>query len=507
MEARMLRMDEFNKIRKEFFTNQKSVYGIAKEYNRSWETINNIIKIPEHLIEARGKRTKKNHVVTPEVNRIIHELLEFEVLNKVPKKQRFSAKFIFKKVKEECNYKGSAKRIRTIVAIARKEFKTTNPKTFLELDFELGHYLQVDHGEVELKINGHQIIGYLFVGSVPGAVLRYCQFYPTKAAESWGAFHENCFLYFGGVFPNCTYDNDSVLRKNKGDESEETKFAIELRTHYDFNSIYCNRASGNEKGAVENGVGFCRRNFLAGIQSFDSFEQLNISLKNQCDDLLMSEKHYISGKPLSEYLETVKKNLRPFNQGRRWGRYEDFTVNKFQQFTYQDHAYSVPERFVGSSINAYITSDRVTVHDGDTVITDHSRKFLTGEDSILLDHYLEQLSRKPAAIPFSKAIKNEDFNSSLLTFWDRLKNKHGEKEGNIQFVMTLMLKRRSSEEDFQFAIDMALSCAAISHDGAKSILHQIQIEQVRSMEDYPTLLADEHFNMNQYYELQEVLLD
>ncbi len=500
-------MDEFNKIRKEFFTNQKSVYEIAKEYRRSWVTVSKIIKIPEHLIEARGKRTKANHVITPEVNKKIHELLEFEVLHRVPKKQRFTAKFIFKKVKEECDYKGSAKRIRTIVAIARREFKTTKPKSFLELDFEIGQYLQVDHGEVELKINGHQIIGYLFVGSVPGAVLRYCQFYPTKASESWGAFHEKCFQYFGGVFPNCTYDNDSVLKKNKGEKSEETKFAIELRTHYNFHSIYCNRASGNEKGAVENGVGFCRRNFLAGIQSFDSFEQLNIYLKDQGDELLTSEEHYISGKPLSEYLEIVKKNLSPFNPGRRWGRYEDLAVNKFQQFTYQDHAYSVPERFVGSNIKAYITSDRVTVYDGDATITDHPRKFLIGEDSILLDHYLEQLSRKPTAIPFSKAMKNENFNSSLLTFWDRLKNKHGEKEGNVQFVMTLMLKRTSSSEDFQFAIDMALSCAAISHDGAKSILHQIQIEQVRTMEDYPTLLSDEQFNMNQYYELQEVQLD
>ena len=34
----MLRMDEFNKIRKEFHINKKSVYQIAREYNRSWRT-------------------------------------------------------------------------------------------------------------------------------------------------------------------------------------------------------------------------------------------------------------------------------------------------------------------------------------------------------------------------------------------------------------------------------------------------------------------------------------
>jgi hypothetical protein len=58
----MLRMDEFNKIRKEFFINQKSVYQIAQEYRRSWATVSNILKIPEHQIELRGKRKKKNFV-------------------------------------------------------------------------------------------------------------------------------------------------------------------------------------------------------------------------------------------------------------------------------------------------------------------------------------------------------------------------------------------------------------------------------------------------------------
>ncbi len=47
----MLRMDEFNKVRKEFFVNKKSIYKIAQEYNRSWATINSIVIIPEHKVE------------------------------------------------------------------------------------------------------------------------------------------------------------------------------------------------------------------------------------------------------------------------------------------------------------------------------------------------------------------------------------------------------------------------------------------------------------------------
>lgn len=500
----MLRMDEFNKIRKEFFVNKRSVYEIAREYKRSWATISKIIKIPDHKIELRGKRSKKKHVITPEVLCKINEFLEFEVSHKVPKKQRFTAKFIFKKVKEECNYTGSSKRIRTVVAEARREFKNTNANTFLNLDFEMGHYLQVDHGEVELIINGHKIIGYLFVGSVPGAVLRFCQFYPTKASEAWGAFHEECFQYFGGVFSNSIYDNDSVLKINK--TGDETKFALELQMHYGFKAIYCSKASGWEKGAVENGVGYCRRNFLAGLPEFSSTNELNSYLRNQCDSLLATE-HYISKKPLREYLERIKKHLLPINPGRLWGRFEDFSINNFQQFTFQDHAYSTPERFVGSKIKAHITVDKIYVYNGDQLIATHPRKFLTGEDSLLLDHYLEQLERKPGAISHARVMKNEEFTSSLLKYWGKLKEKHGEKEGNVQFIMTLKLKRQSSAVDFEFAVELAMSYEAILYDGVKSILNQIQIEQVRTIEDHPTLLSEDHFNMDQYYELQGGQLD
>jgi transposase len=504
MEARMLRMDEFNKIRKEFLINKKSIYKIAQEYNRSWATVASIINIPEHKVEMRGKRSKKNYVITPEVLCKINELIEFEVTHKVSKKQRFTAKCIFKKVKEECHYTGSAKRIRTIVAIARKEFKSNNAATFLNLDFEIGKYLQVDHGEVELIINGYKFIGYLFVGSVPGAVLRYCQFYPTKAAEAWGAFHEDCFQYFGGVFSNAIYDNDSVLKINK--TGDETKFALELQIHYGFKSIYCTKAAGWEKGAVENGVGYCRRNFLAGLPEFSSLDELNIYLVEQCDALLETA-HYISKKPLSDYMETVKKNLLPLNPGRQWGRYEDFIVNNFQQFTYQDHAYSVPESFVGAKVKAHITVDGVVVYDGDKQIALHPRKFFIGEDSLLLDHYLNQLVRKPGAIPHARVMKSELFTSTLVKYWGKLKDKHGEKDGNLQFVTTLILKRQSSSEDFEMAVALAMSYEAISYDGVKSILHQIQIEQVRSIEDHPTLLSEDHFNMDQYYDLQGVQLD
>ena len=46
-----------------------------------------------------------------------------------------------------------------------------------------------------------------------------------------------------------------------------------------FEAIFCNKAAGWEKGSVENGVGYCRRNYLPGLPSFETINSLNNYLK------------------------------------------------------------------------------------------------------------------------------------------------------------------------------------------------------------------------------------
>jgi len=497
-------MDEFNKIKKEYFKNQKSIYQIAKEYNRSWDTIDRIIKMPDHLIELRGKRNKLPLVITSEVYNKIAEIITFESTHKVSKKQRFTAKYIYQKLKDECDYKGSSRRIRSIVAKVRKELKTDASKSFLQLDFELGHYLQVDHGEVDLKIKGIRLKGYLFVASVPGASIRYCQFYPVKSSESWGDFHESIFKYFGGVFKHLNYDNDSVLKNNQLDI--ETTFALELQSHYGFEAIYCNKASGHEKGAVENSVGYCRRNFLAGLMEFDSLGAINGYLENQCNKQ-WEEVHHLCQKPLKDYLSIINMQLLPYVPHSPWGRWIDLKVNSQQTLSFQDHKYSVPEKFVGCLLKVHASVFKIYIYDGMSLITEHERKYLPGEDSLILDHYLDQLEKKPTAIAHAKVIKDHPFEAHLTTFWGLLKIKHGEKLGNQEFIKVLLLKRQSSAHDFECAIKLALSYQAINSDGVKSIIHQLQIHQVRSLEIANPLMKEEHFNINSYQELQETPYD
>ncbi len=57
---------------------------------------------------------------------------------------------------------------------------------------------------------------------------------------------------------------------------------MKLCSHYLYVPEFCNIASGNEKGRVENLIGTIRRNFFSPIPEFESLDDLNSSLLSFC---------------------------------------------------------------------------------------------------------------------------------------------------------------------------------------------------------------------------------
>ena len=133
-------------------------------------------------------------------------------------------------------------------------------------------------------------------------------------------FHERCFRFYKGIFSRIIYDNDTVLIKDssKG-QHVETSFSLALCEHYGFISEYCNPASGNEKGSVENAVGFCRRNYLPGCPSYDNFDIVNEYLDQQCLDEIANSALSRNGESAQTILADVEINLKPLLTGKKVG--------------------------------------------------------------------------------------------------------------------------------------------------------------------------------------------
>ena len=79
------------------------------------------------------------------------------------------------------------------------------------------------------------------------------------------------------MFRGLRYDNlkSAVKKILRGYQREETERLIAFRSHWGFQSEFCNPARGNEKGGVEGEGGYFRRNHLVPVPRVESLDELN----------------------------------------------------------------------------------------------------------------------------------------------------------------------------------------------------------------------------------------
>lgn len=467
-------MDEVNKIRKSFFTQGENKHQIAQDFTRSWATVDTVIKTPQEELLNRGKRPgRKRVVITAEVEKAINEIFDIEDALKVKKKQQHTSQCIYDQLVAKDIYKGKPRALRYAVNSIRKQRAQSRQTSYLPLKFALGSTIQVDHGEVEIILNNQRVTGYLFVASVPGSSISYTQFFPLKSMEAWGEFHERMFLFFKGIFPTVIYDNDSVLVKEIiGSDRKQTGFSHSLEEHYGFKSRFCNKGSGNEKGSVENAVGYCRRNYLSGIQEFAGLMAVNKYLESKCQSSL-DRTHYKTGVTLSSLYLEISDKLEPMTSAKSWVKWEDARVDPYQTVSVKKHKYSVPKGYVSSSVRLAIGFDQINIFHDHKLITSHPRQFIQGSDSLSLDHYLDQLKIKPGALWDCKAVQSHDFEEELMILWDRLKNRLKSRTANKEFINILMLRRSCSQDLFITAVGLGLEFGAVEYSSISNILLQL----------------------------------
>jgi len=475
-------MDEINKIRKAYFSKGETKNEIAKQFKRSWNTIDTIVETDRDQLSTRRKRSgRKATVATEAVRNEIRKILQEEERLKVKKKQRRKAAFFYKDLTRRGLYKGCERRMRDLVRLIRQELNVSQSKSYLPLSFDIGSVVQIDHGEADCLIAGERIRVYLFVAGLPGTCLRYCRLYPVKAGEAWGDFHERTFGFFGGVFAQVIYDNDSVLVKRVvGSEHHQTDFSHGLEEHYGFHSRFCSVGAGNEKGAVENAVGFCRRNYLPGLPSFSDWTAVNDVLEGRCRKDIAEGRHYRSAEPLKDVLIQSQAKLLPLLPERTWVKWVQRDVNPQQLITHDTHRYSVPERYVGSTLRVGVGVFTIAIYQEHEVVAEHCRQYMKGADSLFLEHYLPQLVKKPGALWDCAAIKEHVFEPDVLQLWERLSLRFDTREANTEFIKTLLLRRTYGTENLLTAIGLALEYGSVEYAGIVNVLQQLRSDSMPS---------------------------
>ncbi len=107
--------------------------------------------------------------------------------------------------------------------------------------------------------------------------------------------------------------------------------------------------------------------------------------------------------------------------------------------------YSVPARLAGRRLSVRLTAGEVEVLDGSSVVARHQRSLHRGAEVLVLDHYLEVLSRKPGALPGARALAQARANGTFApqhdAFWAAARQQLGDSGGTKALIEVLLTHR------------------------------------------------------------------
>jgi transposase len=208
-----------------------------------------------------------------------------------PRKQRHTARRVWQRLLDEHGAVVAESTIRHMVRELKVEIGLDRRLVTVPQTHEAGRDAEVDFGEFIAVIDGERLQLHMFVMrlSHSGRAVHIAS--GNVGSEAFLDGHVRAFEEFGGVpTGQIRYDNlkPAVLRVLLGRERLENPKFIALRSHYGFDSFFCEPgvAGAHEKGGVEGEIGRFRRRHLTPVPRAASLAELNaiIAAADRADD-------------------------------------------------------------------------------------------------------------------------------------------------------------------------------------------------------------------------------
>lgn len=391
------------------------------------------------------------------------------------KKYRRTAKRMYTElISETYGYEGSYASVWRCLKDVRAKINQEPAEVFIPLDFCPGAAAQFDWGEVKAVIGG-QVTG-LDLGVLQLCYSRnsYGRAYPNQKQELLFDIHRRAFEYFGGVPRRVIYDNlkTAVKKVLKGNHRNLQERFVEFSSLYLYEADFCNPARGNEKGRIENLIGFIRENFFVPIPKFATLEALNDRLVSFLISVCRTKRH--AGHPDKtryEVFEEEKGSLIPLPaHGYECCRVTHAAVTSYSTIHFETNQYSVPGEYVGKTVQVKGYAEDVGISFHGAEIARHPRLYGVKQQSLNPYHYLDALSRKPRAFADGLPFKAWPLPGVFETYRRMLKEKF--EDGDRYFVKTLLLVKEWPILEVAESIRQAIAANALGDSYVLTILRR-----------------------------------
>jgi len=472
----MIKMQDYEHIRRCYFRYKHSIRKISRDTGICRPTIRKAIEGEEPKYKL--KKHKHKPVIGPYVEIIKEWLIKDK---KVKEKQRHTAKRIHDRLVKEHKFKGGESTVRKLVKELKQELGLVHKEAFIPSDPDKRHGAEVDWGQASLILKGQEVCCHMFCMRSKYSGKIFVKLYPVEVQECFFDGHTEAFIYFGGVFDTIVYDNltTAVKKVLRGREREEQAAFISFKAHYCFESVFCNRSRGNEKGGVEGLVGYARRNFLTPIPQCQSYEEVNNHLLEECDARDQTKTHGQQLK-IGELFDKEKGSLiaftKPYNNYRL---IFNVLVDKFLTVQLATNRYSVPHEYVGANVNIELGLQDIRIIYKNKVIAEHPREFKKRQWILNPWHYMEVLKRKTRAFEGSRiftSIENQ-WDPIIKQLWETQTTKLGEYKGSKDFLESIIYFQDKSYLDMVAVIELAIENRTSNADSVKMLYQSIMEER------------------------------
>jgi transposase len=361
----MFAVESYAAVRRFVFVEGHSRRQAARVFGLNRETVAKMCRfsLPPGYTRTKPAGKPKLGPLLP----VIDAMLEAD--RTAPAKQRHTAKRIFERLRDEHGFAGGYTVVKDYVRISRARGR----ETFVPLAHPPGHQLQIDFGEVRVWIGDERVRAHLFV-----ATLGYRMHIQPSIRErqaDWFEGMEGAFPRFGCVPAEVLVDNVKALVEHHDAATREVRFNARLHAfarYWCFSPRACVPYRARTKGKDERGVGYVKRNAVAG-RRFASWGAFVAHLEQWNREIADARVHGTTGElPLVRFADEAGV-LRPLGGRAPFGQLRDLIrkVRPDCAIDLDTNSYSVPWRLVGETVQVVVLAGRVIVRHAGEVVADH----------------------------------------------------------------------------------------------------------------------------------------
>lgn len=382
----------------------------------------------------------------------------------------YTATQIYQRLCAEDGYTGGFSIVKTYVRAVRP----VRHPAFLSLAFAPGEAAQVDWGCAgTIALGNTRRRLSFFVMVLCHSRMAYVEFTCGEATEHFLACHHNALEFFGGTPGVILIDNlkTGVLSHRFGERAVFNPRYLDFAAHYGFEPRACNVRKANEKGRVENAVGYVKKNLLAGLELPNSISAMNTAARHWMDAIANVRIHGETRKQPAELFLIEQPALRPLPPvPADTSVTREVGVNARCRVVLDTNRYSVPSRYASQSITLKVFADRLCLYHAHNLVASHPRCYERHRDFENPDHVKEILDQRRRARDAKWLLTFYALSPQSEYYYQQLAVRSLQARAHVNRIVALT--DIYGPEKVTLAMDDAIACQAFSSQYIENILQQ-----------------------------------